>query len=600
MNKKSCNQEQATILTDTVKTGNEKVEEMTSAQDQHIAHDGHNSSYPKHSNVAGMWKNRDEANKASDFMSLEKTGWVDFEDKKGGIQEIVHDSRQQEKSQSATLPYGSKTVGSDRNAPEPTNDVNSDFGSPRRSNIRNSWKKKAANIESIQLRQSSPKVETTGEITTTASNSKVSPQSQSALRGDSIASLKSTDLSTSAKRSNVRNSWRKISSASPSKEGSGALDELKSKWAKFGVQTEDNPTTESDSNEIAEREVKEKSQEIPLYESVPPRDRIGGKTTAQDEISTPESPMRSSDKDSEDTKSPGSQNKYSPRSRRMASKRFRPKYARKPLAVATSSTDETLGATKKTSADPLEKEVSNQPVSTENSSSPFLPSIEKEKVPSFPLDESPSSSFVPIQSPESISKDISKSTSRQENINGVVLSGSGSWGEEGSAANSNVSPRSSLSSRANRRLRDIRMKNQMRREEDVEKPSKENSSSLPSNLMPMDESAAQAKGDQMSPLHAVVPDVKGMVPDKFVSEKNVNVESFRIAYERTSFEQIANDMKEEATSLLGMDILNKGVHSAINSLGLGDMFQISPTKTIRKAESPVEEIAIEVEYVADS
>jgi hypothetical protein len=599
MNEKSCNQKQAMILTDTVEAGNEKVEEMTSAQDQHIAHDGHNSSYPKHSNVAMMWKKRDEANKASDFMSLEKTSWVDFEEKKEGIQEIVHDSRHQEKSHSATLPSGSKTVGSDRNAPEPTNDLNSDVGAPRRSNIRNSWKKKAANIESIQLRQSSPKVETTGEIMITSSDSLVSPQSQIALS----ASPKSTDLSISAKRSNVRNSWRKISSASPSKEGSGALDELKSKWAKFGVQTEDNPTTESDTNEMDERAVKENSQEIPLNESVPPRDRIGGKTTDQDEKSAPESPMRSSDKDSKDTESPGSQYEYSPRSRRMASKQFRPKYARKAPAVSSSDTKETLGATKKTSADPSEKEVSNQPASTKKSPSPFLPSIEK-KVPSFPLEESPSRSFVPIQSLDSIFKDISKSTSHQENINEVALSGSGSCGEEGSAANSNVSPRSSLSSRANRRLRDIRMRNQMRREEDVGNPSKETSSSFPrtktNEAMPMDESAAEAKGDQMSPLHVVVPYVKQMVPDKFVSEKNANLESFKTAYERTSFMQIASDMKEEATSLFGMNILNEGVYSAINSLGLGDMFQISSTKAIGRAASPVEEIAIEVEYVADS
>lgn len=659
MNEKSCNQEQAMILTDTVEAGNEKMEEMTSAQDQHIVHDGHNSSYPKRSNVAGMWKKREEAKKFSNVMSIENASWVDFEEKKEGIQEIEHDSRQQEKSYSATLPCDSKTVGSERNAPEPTTDANSDVGASRRSNIRNSWKKKAANIESIQLRQLSLNAEKMGDIMITASDSIVSPQSQSSFRGDIISgtnlvvsATKSTDLSTSAKRSNVRNSWRKISSASPSKEGSGAFDELKSKWAKFGVQTEDNPTTESDPNEMAEREVKEKIQEIPLYESVPPRDRIGEKTTIQDEKSTPESPMRSSNKDTQegtkqDTKSPGSQYEYSPRSRRMSSKRFRPKYARKPLAVSTSSTDEIMGVTKNASADLIdsEKKISNQSVSTNKSPSPFLPSIEKKKVPSFPLDEivhnesdlhvntnvqensreidnNACRSFVPIQSPESISKDISKSTSRQENITEVALSGSGSWGEdssnmkEGSTANSNIS-RSSLSSRANRRLRDIRMRNQMRKEEVSEQPSKETdtncasglSSSKPrsktneshgSTIMPMDESAADGASFVRSPLHDVVPDVKGMVPDEFVSEKNANVESFKTAYKRTSFEQIANDMKEETTSLFGMDILNEGIHSAMNKLGLGDIFQTSPRKAIRRAPSPVEEVAIEVEYIADS
>ena len=112
---------------------------------------------------------------------------------------------------------------------------------------------------------------------------------------------------------------------------------------------------------------------------------------------------------------------------------------------------------------------------------------------------------------------------------------------------------------------------------------------------------ADSKDTQRSPLHDVVPDVREMVPDEFVSEKNANVQSFKTAYDRTSFGQIAKDMTEEASSIFGVDILNNGMHAAINKLALGDKFQKqTPRKVYRRAPSPVEEVAIEVEYVADS
>jgi len=116
------------------------------------------------------------------------------------------------------------------------------------------------------------------------------------------------------------------------------------------------------------------------------------------------------------------------------------------------------------------------------------------------------------------------------------------------------------------------------------------------------------KSDPRSPLH--VPDASEMVPDEFVSEKNANVQSFQTAYESMSLEQIAKDMQEEAGSvfnfnILNNDLLNKGMYAAgesLNKLVGGDMFQKrSPSiLLLKRAPSPVEEVAIEVEYIADS
>jgi hypothetical protein len=125
------------------------------------------------------------------------------------------------------------------------------------------------------------------------------------------------------------------------------------------------------------------------------------------------------------------------------------------------------------------------------------------------------------------------------------------------------------------------------------------------------------KTDSHYPLD-VVPNAMEMIPDEFVSEKNASVQSFQSAYERMSLEQIAKDMQEEASSVLKMDFLNneylnKGIDAAgkgINAAGMslhqlvgGDiLFQKKSTKTKlpKRAPSPVEEVAIEVEYIADS
>merc|ERR1712238_285531 len=78
--------------------------------------------------------------------------------------------------------------------------------------------------------------------------------------------------------------------------------------------------------------------------------------------------------------------------------------------------------------------------------------------------------------------------------------------------------------------------------------------------------AGESKNSQKSPLHDVVPDADKMVPEEFVSEKNTNVDSFKTAVERTSIGQLAKDMTEEASSVLGLDIFNSGMQNAINKL----------------------------------
>jgi len=115
---------------------------------------------------------------------------------------------------------------------------------------------------------------------------------------------------------------------------------------------------------------------------------------------------------------------------------------------------------------------------------------------------------------------------------------------------------------------------------------------------------SQTTRDSSQRSRLIVPDADRMVPEEFVSEKDANVESFKTAYETTSFEQIAKDMTEQATSVLCIDILNNGMQNTLNELGLGDVFRQKKTtrKKIpkRRVPSPVEEVAIEVEYVADS
>lgn len=521
------------IHSERVKAESVKMEELPSAEDKHKGQDRPKSS---RSNVVGMWKKREEAMKAMNAKSKEKAKDIQFEEKKeSSNQEIQQDFLQDDEPWVAFPPMDSKPVVSETNAPKPVIDTNRDekvegnkgtavaSSPPRRSNIRDSWKKRTANNPSPKLSQPSPTIDKSADTRRTAS------------------------------------------------ENNAAFDELKSKWKKFGVQKEDNPTAESDTNVTTEKEVKEKSEESPS----PSRESINNEKTSASPYSSRATAIASR--------------------RMMGSKRFRSKYARK----SPNSPDETAAITKAASADPV-------------SPSHSVPSVRKAASASFSLDETVGKdseaghSFVPIhtaaskesmQSPGSISKDIPiplrNSPSRQDNASEV---GSGTSGI------------SSLSSRAHRKLRDIRMKNQTRKEED-ENNSKEittNVSNESGASMPMDESADFNKSKQLAtenarPLHVVVMDVKEMVPDEFVSENNANLQSFKSAYDKTGFVQIANDMREEASSLFASGILNEGVQTAIDTLGLGDIFQTkSPKKVSRRAPSPVEEVAIEVEYVADT
>ncbi|KAG7346467.1 hypothetical protein IV203_005535 [Nitzschia inconspicua] len=126
-------------------------------------------------------------------------------------------------------------------------------------------------------------------------------------------------------------------------------------------------------------------------------------------------------------------------------------------------------------------------------------------------------------------------------------------------------------------------------------------------------SAPTLSDNKTSNLHSTLKDVVAnaddMIPDEFVSEKDANVQSFRTAYENLSLEQIARDMREEASSILSLDflnhdLLNKSMSAAgasLNKLVAGDIFQApNHRRLLKRATSPVEEVAIEVEYIADS
>jgi hypothetical protein len=114
-------------------------------------------------------------------------------------------------------------------------------------------------------------------------------------------------------------------------------------------------------------------------------------------------------------------------------------------------------------------------------------------------------------------------------------------------------------------------------------------------------------------------DGEDIVADGFVSESNSNVEAFAASFQSLSLAQIANDLKEEAGSVLrGVNFKklssdwNEGVAAASQSLGEAtsrlnklvgkDVFaKAKPQPPVPdRTPSPVEEIAIEVEYVEDS
>ena len=65
MNGRTYDQEQAMIPTHSFTNENETMEEAMSSQDERIANSENKPSYPKRSNVVGLWKKREGAIKAS-------------------------------------------------------------------------------------------------------------------------------------------------------------------------------------------------------------------------------------------------------------------------------------------------------------------------------------------------------------------------------------------------------------------------------------------------------------------------------------------------------------------------------------------------------
>lgn len=112
-----------------------------------------------------------------------------------------------------------------------------------------------------------------------------------------------------------------------------------------------------------------------------------------------------------------------------------------------------------------------------------------------------------------------------------------------------------------------------------------------------------------------------IVSDRFVSESNANVDAFATSLQAMSLGQIANDLTEEVTStvLHGVDFskissdLNSGMSAAsqslnknmnmasasLNKLVGSNVFPVKKRPTMQRSPSPVEEMAIEVEYVED-
>lgn len=153
------------------------------------------------------------------------------------------------------------------------------------------------------------------------------------------------------------------------------------------------------------------------------------------------------------------------------------------------------------------------------------------------------------------------------------------------------------------------------------------SASTTSHMLSLTTSASDvtsARDSQFGPARSrdSLLDGDDIVADRFVSESNTNVDAFAASFQSLSFSQLANDIKEEAGSVLkGVNFQklssnwNEGVAAASQSLGEAtsrlnkfvgkDVFakvaKAIPHPTVPdRIPSPVEEIAIEVEYVEDS
>lgn len=119
------------------------------------------------------------------------------------------------------------------------------------------------------------------------------------------------------------------------------------------------------------------------------------------------------------------------------------------------------------------------------------------------------------------------------------------------------------------------------------------------------------KGQHRAPKRRIA--VEAIVADEFVTESNANVDAFASTFQALSLDQIAKDLREEASSVFeGVNFkkfssdLNEGVAAAQKSWNASiskmvgrEVFKRKAVALRRGAASPVEEIAIEVEYVED-
>ena len=486
-NVKAYDHEKAKVST--IMNENKEMDELTPTQTEQIPEDGPTAPYAKRSNVAAQWRKREEAIKAANVKARERTRDIDFEEKKKAGQDL----EEKGKTESAMQTPDSNAVAS------PTTDM----GSYKRSNIRDSWKKKAAT--SPYSSQQSPSI----------------PES-------------------------------------PSNANSAAFDELKNKWKKFGVQNEGDAKPESGEKQIIEAVETEVKSDI----------KQTAETNRNENVTESSKPSLSDDRVTKGSRAAVA--------RRMGSSRFKSRFDRSPQTP--SKTDEK-------SSNVVEPTTENKV-----KDDPFSNAFDDKEWSSF--DNKgwfPTSAF---STDQETSNDAPKSPL------------SPAWQVEATPAspNSGVS-NTSLSSRASRRLRDIRARKQALKK--GEEPDKIEATDSDDKPLPMEESTDQRpKTSAKSPLHGIVPSsMEEIVPYQFFSEKDSHIDSFKAVLSNTSFGQIANDIREEASTIFELSIVNEGVQSlqsTLNSWGFGDFFSSdSPEKTNGRPASPVEEVAVEVEYVAD-
>ncbi len=508
MNGKSLDHDQAKISSHTVMNENKEMDEATPTQTERIPQDGPTALHAKRSNVAAQWRKKEEAIKAANIKAKEKARDIDFEEKKEASQDFELDSEEKGKTESVMETPNSNAVAS------PTTDM----GSYKRSNIRDSWKKKAAT--SPYSSQQSPSIPRNTE--------------------------------------------------SPSNANSAAFDELKNKWKKFGVESGTQP--QSGEKQITESEMKSEVQETVETEA-----KSDVKQTAEkiqkESVTESSKPSLGGDGVTKGSRAAVA--------RRMGSSRFKSRFDRSPQT--SSKTDEKSA----TAADPIaENTVKDDPFPSTTESTAFSDDNEwnsfdnKGWFPTEAFATDQGISNVPPKSP--------------------VMTSS-TWQVEATPASPNSAiSNTSLSSRASRRLRDIRARKQALKTDEEQLKVDAKDVEEKDNPEPTEGSKTSAE----SPLKGIVPSsMEEIVPYQFFSEKDLHVDSFKSVLSNTSFGQIANDIREEASTIFELSIVNEGVQSlqsTLTSWGLGDIFSShSPNESTERPASPVEEVAIEVEYVAD-